>query len=350
MKVAILGAGFAGLSVAWYLLHYTRGSIKIDLFDPEPIGKGSSGIASGLLHPYVGKQARKAWQSDKGFKETHRLITEASHCLGQSLISSRGILRPALSEQQLEDFRLCAQEHSDTEWWDKERCEKSVPGLVLPEISGGLFIKSGLTLDASLYLQGLWQACALHGTQLKHQALTKTEEIQSYDRVLIAMGPLAKQFPLLKDLPFSVVKGQILELKWPDNLPPLPFSLNSKKHLVLLPDQKRCLAGSTYEREFTSSLPDKEKAKALILPEIASFFPSLENAEVLGCRAGLRAYSPNHLPMVGKINEKVWFFTGLGSKGLLYHAWIGKLMARALLTQDTKHLPPDLCFSIPGTP
>jgi hypothetical protein len=37
----------------------------------------------------------------------------------------------------------------------------------------------------------------------------------------------------------------------------------------------------------------------------------------------------------------------LGSKGLLYHAWVGKCMARTLLTNDTHHLPEELHYVVP---
>lgn len=38
----------------------------------------------------------------------------------------------------------------------------------------------------------------------------------------------------------------------------------------------------------------------------------------------------------------VWLLVGLGARGLVYHAWLGQLMAAAVLSGSEKHLPPEL--------
>ncbi|PPR80403.1 hypothetical protein GOBAR_AA40309 [Gossypium barbadense] len=62
MLYAVLGAGFAGLSVAWHLLKESPKDLNlhIDLYDEMGIGGGASGVSGGLLHPY----------SPKGFAST----------------------------------------------------------------------------------------------------------------------------------------------------------------------------------------------------------------------------------------------------------------------------------------
>lgn len=347
MRVAILGAGFAGLSVAWYLLHYKKGAISIDLFDPEPIGGGVSGLASGLLHPYGGKEARHAWRGDTCMQETHRLITEASRGIDHSVILSKGILRPAVTADQNSAFRKTADAHKkDTEWWDARKCAHTIPGLELPETHGGLYINEGLTVDVHAYLFGLWQSVAKLGAQFHQIAMLKQQDLEPYDRILIAMGPLSKNFPGLQSLPLTPIKGQILNVKWPKHLEPPQHSLISHKYLVMHKDQKSCTLGATFERDFDNPNADRTKAAAEILPKITSFLPALEKAEILSCQAGFRATTPSRLPLVGMLNEHVYFFTGLGSKGLLYHAWVGKRVARAMLTADPTHFPHDILFKI----
>lgn len=51
MNIAIIGAGFSGLALAYFLL---QSSAHVTLFDAVGIGGGASGIATGLLHPYPG--------------------------------------------------------------------------------------------------------------------------------------------------------------------------------------------------------------------------------------------------------------------------------------------------------
>ena len=134
MHIAVLGAGYAGLSVTWHLLLYTQGRVSVDLFDPAPIGTGASGLSSGLLHGFTGKKAIKPPLADLGITTTHSLITKASLSIGEPIVMSSGILRPATSQEQAAIFMQRAQEFPDeAEWWDKARCEISVPGMVIPE-------------------------------------------------------------------------------------------------------------------------------------------------------------------------------------------------------------------------
>lgn len=342
MKIAILGAGFSGLAVAWQLLEQTKAQVMIDLFDPLPIGKGTSGISPGLLHTFAGKRARLAWGAAEGMQAMHEHLKIASDALGHSCLLSNGILRPAFEESQIEDFQTCAQKYSrETEWWSKETCLDKVTGLVFPdEKCGGLFIKEGLTLNAPSYLEGLWQACARLGTQHRQEAVSELESLKKYDVIICALGTATLQIKELSHLPLTPIKGQILKMKWPSHIPPLPFSIISGGYIVMDREQEFCRVGTTFEREFSSPDPDPDFAKEQILTKITPFFPSLAEAEIVDCQAGIRAATGGfRLPLVDQITDKVWVITGMGAKGLLYHAWMGKLLAQALLRKNRDLIP-----------
>ena len=90
--------------------------------------------------------------------------------------------------------------------------------------------------------------------------------------------------------------------------------------MVMSEDQKSCFVGSTFERNFETVGVDLETACAYILPKLYTLYPPLEGIAPLDCKAGVRVATPNHLPLLKQISPKVWIFTGLGSKGLLYHS------------------------------
>jgi glycine/D-amino acid oxidase-like deaminating enzyme len=342
MRIAIFGAGLAGLSTAWHLLSETKAAVTIDIYDPLPIGGGVSGLSSGLLYPYPGKHSRKIKDAEVKMDAAHELLSEASRSIGKPLVLSRGILRPALSPSQIQDFKKCHEDHkSDTEWWPKEKCEQEIKGLILQERqAGGLFIKSGLTLDIPLYLEGLWQACALLGTQFVQTAVIPEKKFHTYDRVIFAVGASIKEIKALEKLPISSVKGQVLVVEWPQNLPPLPFSLVSEGYIIMEKERKSCVIGATYERSFTSKEPDEKIAKEEIYKKVLPLFPQLREAKIITCKAGIRAAADHHLPLVGRISDKFWFVTGLGSKGLLYHGWLGRHLSRAVLNDVESFIPP----------
>jgi glycine/D-amino acid oxidase-like deaminating enzyme len=46
------------------------------------------------------------------------------------------------------------------------------------------------------------------------------------------------------------------------------------------------------------------------------------------CRATLRVMRAGHyFPIAERVTDNVWALTALGSRGLLYHAYLGKLLA-----------------------
>lgn len=96
-------------------------------------------------------------------------------------------------------------------------------------------------------------------------------------------------------------------------------------------DNKYCNVGSTFERDTTDDQPDMEIASTLILPELYKLYPPLRDVVPNKCRSGMRITTPNHLPFIKEIFPNTWIFTGLGSKGLLYHSLFAKEFSLKIL-------------------
>lgn len=104
-----------------------------------------------------------------------------------------------------------------------------------------------------------------------------------------------------------------------------------------------CILGSTYERAFSSEEPDRQRAEEEILPKIAAFYPEAKSWQIETCLAGVRLARRGHyFPIVRKLDERKWIFTALGSRGLLYHAFLGKMLASAVVRSDENMLRREL--------
>jgi glycine/D-amino acid oxidase-like deaminating enzyme len=332
MKIAIIGAGFCGLAVAWHLLELyssTGMTLSITLFDSKGIGQGASGTSAGLLHPYSGAHAKLNWRGKEGVSATKQLIRVAEQALGKSVAIESGILRLALKAVQEEDFRQCATLHPlDTKWIDAQKVQQIAPGCAH---APALWIPRGITVYSALYLQGLWEALVKRGVQLVKQKIHSLRDLSPFDQTVIATGAETTQIDELSKLPLSLIKGQVLELTWPTQLPPLPCPLNSQAYLVMTQGNRSCLVGSTYEKGYQIAEVDQKTAEKEILPKALALFPPLRESRVLSCSAGMRTAGPQHRPLIKQLSSSQWLLTGMGSKGLLYHALFAKELAQQIL-------------------
>ena len=326
MKVAIIGAGFCGLAIAWHLLNHQPAipSLIVHLFDFKGIGQGASGISAGLLHPYAGAHAKPNWKGKEGFQATKELLNISSAALGRSVIAKdAGILRLALNQQQRLDFQRSANLHPDEiQWLDQASCQILAPGCARAE---GIWIKHGLTVYSSLYLSGLWKSSERCGAVFQKRKIAALDDLKNeFDFTIVAAGSESQQFIECSFLSLNKVKGQVLELAWPQKITPLNCALNSQVYIIMTEARKSCLVGATYEKGFEEATEDINFASKEILPRAYELFPPLKDAEILNCFAGMRSVYNQHRPLIHRLSARQWILTGMGSKGLLYHALFAK--------------------------
>lgn len=325
MKIAIIGAGFCGLACAWYLSK----EAEVTLFDPLEIGKGTSGIAAGLLHPYSGAHSKKNRFSDEGMAATLELLKISEETLQSSVYRKSGMIRPALSLRQKEDFSLAAQKHpQDIIWKDVTACNALFP--TLPPFEG-IYVEPTYVVNCEKYLQGLWKACSTKGVQLIQEKVDTLEGLDHFDRIIITAGWGTPRFTRNTPHQFNLIKGQILRFERPREVPHLPCPLNSQAYLIDEPATNSVLLGATFERSFQNEHPEPSIAMEDLVQKAQPFFPYLDVSNLLECRAGIRLSAKNHLPLCEKIDTKCWLLTGMGSKGLLYHALYAQQLSKNIL-------------------
>jgi glycine/D-amino acid oxidase-like deaminating enzyme len=328
MKIAIVGAGFSGLACAWHLLHMPKELPQITLFDEKGIGGGASGIAAGLMHPFAGEKAMLNWRAREAYEETVTLLRASAMALGEPVASYTGMLRPLVRENMRAFFSKTEASYEDVDWWDGKRAKSYIPELL--EIDG-LFISSAITVDAEKYLKGLWRACELKGAKLEIAKISSSQELAHFDEKIFAVGAGWKAVEDIETPPLSFIKGQVLELAWEKDRPPLPFSVNAKSYLAMT-QSHRCIAGSTFEREWTNPGPDLSACNDFIRHHLSLFSPSFAALPLVECRAQVRAATKQKLPFICHPKENCWCLGGMGSKGLLYHSLMAKELCEELVS------------------
>lgn len=331
MQIAIVGAGLSGIATAWYLLQQNL-KLHVTVFDKKGIAGGASGVAAGLMHPFVGPHAKLNLHGIEGCEATFDLLDISSKALGEPVADYSGLLRLAINPKQNEDFAKSAACNGGLEWQNTKQCHTRINALAEHP---GIFISNAVTVDCNRYLQGLWKACADKGAAFEIESFANLTPLSSYDAVIITLGAACKEIPELSHIPLTPIKGQILELTWPQGLPPLPCAVSSHAYIAMnqASGNRTCLVGATYERNFVNDQADIDFAISDIMPKAAAIIPALKEAAVIGCRAGIRASSPNHMPYIEQFRDNGWVLTGMGSKGLMYHGLFAKKVCNLVVNK-----------------
>lgn len=288
MRIAVVGAGFAGLSAAWHLSPFHQ----VTLFDQKGIGCGASGVAAGLLHPYPGVKGNLSWHALEAMQAARKLLNVAERQLDHPVANYKGIIKRG----------QCLGAQADVE--------------VLGE--NLYLIRSGITVFVNLYLDGLWKACAAAGVKLQVQTIDSLHELERFDLIILCAGYGIRHFPECHPLRINFVKGQALTCRLEK---PMVRSEAAKTYTALTEDPAICHVGGTYERTFLNNLPELETAVRLLEPK----------HPVLSCQAGVRVTNPAHyFPLLEKVTPKCWALTAFGSRGLLYHGYMGEKLKAAL--------------------
>lgn len=323
MKIAVVGAGFCGLACAWHFADIA----KVVLYDKQCIGAGASGITAGLVHPYTGPRAQASWMAHEALAETKTLLNIASKAQGSPVYSKSGILRPETAGM---DFSQ-SKHYPDVAFWDAATCQKHIPELLS---LAGLFIHSGLTVDCPSYLQGLWLACQSKQVVFTQALIEHPSSLSGFDFIIFTVGAGQNQLKEVFHPPVTLIKGQTLQLEWANRQ--LPFAVNAGVQFAQI-EKTSVWAGATYERTWTTEQPD-QKAEEHIRKKVALFSPSFSKLPLKSIWAGFRAATGDKKPFITHTAPNVYCLGGMGSKGLLYHAWMAKQLLSCV--QKRASLPP----------
>ena len=308
MRIAIIGAGFSGLAVAWNLLNLKNQVVVFDVFS-----KGASAIAAGLLHPYVGEEGRRSLFATEAMQKTEELLCIAARSLRKDVFRE-GIVRVAQNEKQREAYKNHCAAFKDIIDLGKDH----------------FLIKSGKTVFCKRYLQGMRLAIAERGGQFIARKIVNLEQLKTFDQIVVAAGASICDFPELKQLKLRFIKGQVLTCEIPISLQ-IERSLVSKGYIATSHKPGICYVGATYERNDLTETVDLLNTQNLLFTKVSNFYPDIWKLRPIECSSAVRVMRQGHyLPIAKEVSNGIWVLTAMGSRGLLYHAYFGEKLAQTI--------------------
>lgn len=335
----LVGHGLAGAILAQTLQKQGFNILVIDVYKAN----SASNVAAGLINPVAGKRFAKSWLADTfvPFAETFYRALETE--LNSTFFHQKPILKLFST---IEEQNNWMGKSADNQW--NEYIEATYAGLpVSEEINqefGGIKIKRGGFVETARMLQLLREKHLENGTLLAEKLDFSQLEISGNGitykniqakNIIFCEGFQATQNPYFNWLPFSLNKGELLEI----NVKNLPSECIYNKGVYVVPvGETNWKVGATYNWRQPDEHPTAEG-----YAELTSRLQQLVKipVQVTGHQAGIRPAVRDRKPLIGTHPEipAVHIFNGMGSKGVLMAPYLayhfgGVLQNRAALLPE----------------
>jgi glycine oxidase len=311
MRVAVVGGGVIGLSVAWRLAG--RGC-AVTVYDPAP-GAGASHVAAGMLSP--------AGEAAYGERELTTLAAESARrwpAFAATLTAESGVdvgyradgtLLVARTEDDLAELRRHTRYQSALGFpvtpAGASELRTLEPGLA-PRIRGGAVLPDDHQVDPRRVVAAL---LSVPGITIERRAADLSTV--DADVVVLAAGSASAE---LGGLPVRPVKGQLLRLRGPGALRRVVRGWSDGREAYLVPrSDGEVVVGATSEERRDATVTagavlDLLRAAIDLVPELAEY--ALTETQV-----GFRPATPDNAPIVGQLRSGVLVATGHYRNGVL---------------------------------
>jgi len=348
MKVVIIGAGVAGLSIGWRLV---QSGTEVLLLERAQAAQGATWAAAGMIAPTAetehGPQSESEfarWSASLWPKFAQEVEAGSGRRIGYirdgSLIvattedearelAARGN-RKLLSPQEVKHREpLLSGKVAGAIWEsDEAQVDSRALGIALADAfvrAGGKLStnETGISIETGHEYLGVRTQFALHGA----------------DRVLVAAGAWTSRIemddPALP--PIRPVKGEVLALIPPPGVM-LPAQVVWGNGVYLVPRDGRLLIGATSEEiGFDTTVTDR--AENWLTDRAIGLMPLLASWEIDEHWAGLRPAAPDGLPVLGETRIKNLFVaTGQYRNGILFAPAVAETMCRLVLGEEVPEI------------
>jgi glycine oxidase len=341
-RIAVVGGGVIGSAVAFTA---ARRGDAVTLIEPD-FAASASWLAGGMLAPIT-----EAWPGEEGVTELGVASLACWPAFAETLaacghepgLRSDGTVVAAVDSADKEVLTSLA-EHLDR----RGRTIETLTGRALrarepaigPGVRGGLSVPEDLSVDNRKLLSAMRAAAEEQGARLIESTVARVEpglavlddgrEVGAEHVVLAAGAWSGRLHPALAHA-VRPVKGEILRLRpRRGSLPPPRRTVRAHvrgRPIYLVPraDGEVVLGATQYEAGF-----DTEPAVAGVrdlISDAEQVMPAIADYALAEARAGLRAGSPDNLPLLGELEPGLLVATGHHRNGLL----LAPLTAEAVL-------------------
>jgi glycine oxidase len=313
--IAIVGQGLAGTLLAWEL---EQAGADFEIYDASaaeagPLGGQASAVAAGIINPITGQRFARSWRVDELLPLARATYQGMETALGLSLWRELRVRR--LWRDAKEHERFIRKQERGASAGGAASLEPYL-GAVDAE---GFWINGAAHVDIPLLLAATrrrWEAAG----RLTERIVTAGELRARYELVIECTGAALSTESALKEIPWSVAKGELLTITgggWE------PEVILNRGHWLLPLGAERAKVGATYAPHQADLVPTEVARR-----ELESSARELVGRpfDVVAHEVGLRLTVPDKRPVAGRTwrDSRIGVLGGLGSKGALLAPWLAR--------------------------
>ena len=347
----VIGGGILGASTAY---HLAKRNVKVTLVDRQDEGQASE-AAAGIICPWISQRRNKKWYAlvKNGANYYKQLVRELEE-LGEVSTGYKQVGAIALQndsnklQKMLErglEKREDAPEIGQLKILSPDETKEQFP--LITEDFTSLYVEGAARVDGGAMRDSLIRAAKKLGAEVVYGNATFLDgvlmvdgQLMEADVIVLTTGAWGNELPHELDVDMQVTfqKAQIMHFQlsnldtdeWPVVLPP------TNQYLLTF-DNGKVVAGSTYEENTGYDTQVTEAGKKELLENAVSIASSLSSASIKEVRVGFRPYTPDFLPVIGRLPgyESIYFSNGLGASGLTAGPFVGAELARLILGEET---------------
>ncbi|MCM2675144.1 NAD(P)/FAD-dependent oxidoreductase [Alkalicoccobacillus plakortidis] len=355
-KHIIIGAGILGATTAYKL---AKGGASVTIIDRQEPGQATQ-AAAGIICPWISQRRNKAWYAlvKAGAAYYPELINELK-AEGETYTgyAQVGALSLHSDSKKLDDLVKRAEKRKvdAPEIGEITRMSSSDVQRLFPPLAEGLegvHVSGAARVDGAALKDALLRSAKRHGAEIVYgdasieldtQGKTNIlvdETTYEADSIIITAGAWADTLlsPLGIQFKVTAQKAQILHVdlddqetdEWPVVMP------QGDQYLLAFPNG-HIVAGSTHEDEVGFDQRVTAGGTLELLNKALHHAPGLTDATVNTVKVGFRPFTPNFLPVIGKLPgySQILVANGLGASGLTMGPYIGSELAKMALSQET---------------
>ncbi|MGV3539573.1 MAG: NAD(P)/FAD-dependent oxidoreductase [Rufibacter sp.] len=336
----VVGHGLAGAILTSFLEKNGKTVLVFDSGNPN----AASRVAAGLINPVAGKRFAKSWRVDEFLPAAVTFYQRMEERYQAKLFHQLPILKLFSTPEEQNTWMGKSADAIWQEYIEATHLQLPPSEEVHQEL-GGLLIQKGGYVALRTFLE-LREKELLQHQALRHQAFdiiqlellphgVRYQDVEA-KQVVFCEGAKTAENPYFRWLPFSLNKGEILDINAPD------FNaeyIYNKAVYVVPVGQHHYRIGATYnwrevnEETTPTGLEElTEKTKGILKKSFAV------TKQYVGIRPAVR----DRKPLIGKHPEvpQLAVFNGMGSKGVLMAPLLAQQLIAAL--EEGKPLWPEV--------